>query len=129
MLKLQIFTLALLFAAILFLYSRMHTGCIAVKYTLPWIVLIIVMAIITVFPELIYETAAFLGVETPSNMLYYIGTLLMLVIIYNLTVTVSRQSKQIAKITQEMGLFMEKTERELKKNAGKTEKKTDNKKQ
>lgn len=103
--KLQIFTIALLIIAMLFMQQKIRKSVLSIRVTLPWILLIIVMLIITAFPNIAYKTAELLGIQTPSNLLFYIGFLLTLGIIYFLSAEVSRQSEQIRKMAQTIALM------------------------
>ena len=49
--------------------------------------------------------AKFMGIEVPSNMLFFLGFCFALVIIFVLTIAVSRMSIRIKNLTQEMALY------------------------
>ena len=49
--------------------------------------------------------AKFMGIEVPSNMLFFLGFCFALIIIFVLTIAVSRMSIRIKSLTQEMALY------------------------
>ena len=74
--------------------------------------LLIVLLIVIVFPDLLTDGAKLLGIATPVNMVFFVGFCFSLIIIFGLTMAVSKMSQQIKDLSQKIAL-MEK-EREKK---------------
>ena len=49
--------------------------------------------------------STFLGIHTPVNMLFLLGFMLLLVVVFSLTVAVSKQEEEIKKLAQELALL------------------------
>lgn len=61
--------------------------------------------ILDLFPGVMMGLAKFMGIEVPSNMLFFLGFCFALIIIFVLTIAVSRMSIRIKNLTQEMALY------------------------
>ena len=59
------------------------------------------------FPQLITWLAHILGIASPINMLFFLGFCFSLIIIFVLTVAVSRSSIRIKQLAQEIALYEE----------------------
>ena len=59
----------------------------------------------TNFPQLLELFTRTLGVQLPSNMVFFLGFCFSLLIIYSLTRYISQQSEQIKELTQKVALI------------------------
>ena len=57
--------------------------------------------------RLITVVSRLCGIQTPVNMLFFIGICFLLVIIFSLSTALSRNSEKLKRLTQEMGLLEE----------------------
>ena len=57
------------------------------------------------FPSIISHLAQIMGIDTPINMLFFLGFCFSLAIIFVLTIAISRMSIRIKELTQELALF------------------------
>ncbi|MFR8352253.1 MAG: DUF2304 domain-containing protein [Blautia obeum] len=62
------------------------------------------MFIFTLFPNLMQKLANVLGIYSPVNMIFFIGFVLSLVIIFTLTVALSRVTARVRKLAQMIAL-------------------------
>ncbi len=81
---------------------------LSVKYSIPWILLPVVFLLLIIFSEPLNNFAHFLGFETLSNLLFVAIIGLLLILIFSLTVIVSKQQKQIKTLIQEVSLLKHK---------------------
>lgn len=114
-LRLQIFIGIIMLVLLMFIISMVRKKKIDLKYALGWIVLDCVLIIIDIFPQIIFGVAALIGIEVPSNMLFFLGFILALCLIYSGTVSISFLSMKIKQLTQELALLRDEMER-MKKN-------------
>lgn len=84
------------------------------KYTLLWLFTGIGMLLVAVVPKIATFVAKMMGVETPSNAVFIMGGLFMLLILLSLTSIVSTQMLRIRRLTQTQAI-LEKRVRELEK--------------
>ena len=75
------------------------------QYTLTWMLLLLFILIVAVFPEILGFVANIMGIALPINMIFFFGFLFTLVIIYRLTMAVSKQSEEIKFLTQKVALL------------------------
>ena len=77
------------------------------RYALTWLGVGIAIVVLDCFPQAITWLAVKAGVANPINMLFFLGFCFSLVIIFVLTIAVSRMSNQVKKLAQEVALFEE----------------------
>ncbi len=70
------------------------------KYALIWVLIAAGMIITAIFPELAFLVAALVGIETPSNLIFFLSIVSLLGICFSLTIIVSRQEHQIRRLIQ-----------------------------
>lgn len=117
-LKIQIVVLAVLLVSFLLLCRQVKKRTLDLKYTLAWFVLVLALVIIDVFPEIVIGISSVIGIATPSNMLFFVGYILIIVIIYTLTVAISKLSDNVRAMAQRIAL-LEKELEEYRKEGNK----------
>ena len=103
--RLKIFLFAIYALGFLFLFLKMRSHRAEIKYILPWLFLDIVLAVITAFPAILHFFCTLFGIETPSNMLFFFGLILLSAVVFSLTLALSRQNAQIRELTQRLTLW------------------------
>lgn len=91
---------------------------LALKYTLLWIFAGVMMAILTIWPQLLFLVTRRLGIEGNMNGLFIFALAFVLMMLMALTSIVSRQSVRIKKLIQKQAL-LEKQVRNLQENINK----------
>lgn len=74
------------------------------RYALAWLLVGVGVLILDCFPQLIAWISNQLGIANPMNMLFFFGFCFSLIIIFVLTITMSRMSIRIKQLAQEMAL-------------------------
>ena len=88
------------------------------KYCLMWIFAIVLALFASVFPQAIDWCAGLIGIKTPSNFVFFMFGLVMLVLVFALTEIVSHMNARIFKLVQNQAILEErirKLEQEQKK--------------
>lgn len=75
------------------------------RYALSWMGVGVAILILDCFPQLITWLSRKVGIASPVNMLFFFGFCFSLMIIFVLTVAISRMSIRIKELTQELALF------------------------
>lgn len=78
------------------------------KYALIWLTAAAFMIISVSVPKIIYKVSSFLGFEVTSNMIFFLGIILLLYIVFILTMTISKQAAMINLLIQEVSLLKHK---------------------
>ena len=115
MYKLQIFIAAILLIWLIVIVGNIKKKKIDLRYALAWIVLIFVGLILDIFPGILGALAGLIGIEIPSNMIFMAAIILLLILVYSLTATVSRLADKVKKLTQELAILRDDTFEQNKK--------------
>lgn len=111
----QILVVVLALAALLWIIRKICRRGIEVKYSLLWILLGVGVIIFACFPQFTAWLAQVFGIGQPINMLFFAGFCFALVILFSLSVSVSRLSNKVKRLTQEIALMENKLEEQKKK--------------
>lgn len=104
-LRTQIIVAVAVIIALLALSGMIKKKKIEVRYALIWYLLALVILVLDIFPGLLDKATAFMGVGLAVNMLFFMGFCFALVIIFVMTLWVSRLSVKVKKLTQELALL------------------------
>lgn len=85
------------------------------KYVLTWMACDLVLIIFTCFPQSMGWIANVLGIYSPMNMIFFLGLLMSLCIIFTLTVALSRVTEKVRKLAQIISMLPEEVQKELQK--------------
>ena len=102
--KLQITILLALVVALAAIVNMIRRKSLELKYALSWLFALAAVAIFAAFPRAMVVMARFLGIDAPVNMIFFLGFCFSLVIIYILTVSLSRMSTKMRRLTQIIAL-------------------------
>ena len=102
--KLQITILLALVVALAAIVNMIRKKSLELKYALSWLFALVAVAIFAAFPRAMVVMARFLGIDAPVNMIFFLGFCFSLVIIYILTVSLSRMSTKLRRLTQIIAL-------------------------
>lgn len=103
--QLRIVLFILIILALILFFHRIKNQKLALQYSLSWLVLLAILLIVVLFPNLLYYFSNAVGIELPINMIFFLGFLFTLLIIYNLTVAISKMSNEIKDLTQKLALM------------------------
>lgn len=107
-LKLQIIIAVIILSGLGIFINLIRKNKLDLKYALSWILLGLGILVFDLFPGLTSFLAHLLGIEVPVNMLFFLGFCFSLLIIFSLTLAVSRLSRRITRLTQELALLSQK---------------------
>ena len=102
--KLQVTILVALAIALFSIVNMIRRKNLELAYSLSWLFVLAAVAVFALFPRLMVVIAHFLGIDSPVNMIFFLGFCFSLVIIYTLTVSLSKMSIRIRKLTQIIAL-------------------------
>lgn len=109
-LRLQIIVGVIIIIAIFMIANMVLKKKLDLRYALIWLLAGVVVLILDIFPSLLNWGAKLLGIGLPVNMLFFLGFIFSLVIIFSLTLSLSKLSHKVKCLTQELALL----EKELK---------------
>lgn len=103
-LKIQIMIGIVLFISFAAIVNMIRRKNLELKYALSWLAVIGVLFVIDCFPVLMVKISSMLGIWSPVNMIFFLGFCFSLVIIFTLTVALSRVSARVRKLAQAAAL-------------------------
>ncbi|KQX51921.1 DUF2304 domain-containing protein [Paenibacillus sp. Root444D2] len=102
--KLQIFLVIIVILGLLMLINMIVKYKLELKYSLLWMLFSITTIILALFPGISLIISDWLGIEKPVNAIFLLGILLIMVILFSLTLTISNTQNKIKQLTQEVGI-------------------------
>ena len=70
------------------------------KYVLGWLGCDFVLLLFAIFPGLMVGLSNFLGIYAPVNMIFFLGFLFSLILVFTLTVALSRVTARVRRLAQ-----------------------------
>lgn len=113
--RLQAVIFLIIFLGIIYIVSLVKKKFMDLRYALIWIIISICILILTAFPKLLDMIAKLLGIASPVNMLFFFGFCFSIVIIFSLSIALSRLSEKVKRMAQEIAIMRKDVYIELKK--------------
>lgn len=123
-LKLQIVIGLAILVVFAILVGMIKHISLELKYALSWMLVLLALLIFDCAPKLLIVVSNFLGIYAPVNMIFFLGFCFSLLIIFSLTVALSRLSNSVRTLDQIVALNekkLEELEKELEKEREKHE--------
>lgn len=112
-LRVQIIVVLVLLIGLFIILNMVKKRALELKYVLGWIACDIVLLLFAIFPELMDQLAQFMGIYSPVNMIFFLGFIFSIVIIFSLTIALSRVTLRVRKLAQKMALETEKRSKHI----------------
>ena len=122
--RLQVVIAAAILVVLAVLVNMIRRKSLELKYALPWMLVMAALFVFACAPQLLNVVSEFLGIYAPVNMIFFLGFCFSLLIIFSLTVALSRLSDSVRTLDQIVALNekkLEELEQELEKTKQKTE--------
>lgn len=98
--ELRVNLLVALTVFLIVILSLLKKRRLALKYTLLWLLTVVVMLILVLFPDILLRVAPILGIQSVMNALYFFLIGFILIILMSLTSIVSVQKERIRKLAE-----------------------------
>lgn len=102
--KLQIVIGLALLLVLAILVNMIRTRSLELKYALSWLLVLCALFVFDCAPRLLIVVSDFLGIYAPVNMIFFLGFCFSLLIIFSLTVALSKLSDSIRTLDQIVAL-------------------------
>lgn len=109
----------LLVLAFLWIINMIRRRKLELKHALSWLLVLLCLLIVDLFPSILRVLSYLLGIATPVNTLFLLGFVFSIGLLFVMTVSLSRLSEKSRKLAQKMALYekkLENLEAELEKN-------------
>ena len=111
----KIFLIVLLIFQVILIVETVKRKKFSMKYASFWILIILLMAIVVIFPSIIFKISELFGFEKSSNMIFLLGFFFLFYIIFILTTNISIQNEKIKLLIQEISILKERVDKDGKK--------------
>jgi len=107
--RVQLFIIVLAILSMAIIVMMVRKRALELRYVLIWLLLGTGILILAIFPGLIDFFSRILGIESPMNMLFFVGFIFSLIIIFAMTVVISRMSVRMKDLAQAIALLNDKS--------------------
>jgi hypothetical protein len=90
-----------------FVFWMLRRGSLQEKYAVLWLGVSGVALVLAIFPGLLRWITDVLGVETPSNLLFFVTIVLLILVAVQLSYELSRHEARIRRLAEEVALLDE----------------------
>ena len=108
--RLRIILLIVLLITLLVIIKEVRSKKLELQYTITWLFLMVVLLFSVLFPDVLYALTDLVGITLPINMIFLLGFAFSLIVIYRLTVAVSKLSNETKELTQEIAILKKEKE-------------------
>lgn len=113
--KLQIIVAIFLCILLLSLIRKIVKKQLDIKSILYWVLLILVLLAVDIFPQILRSAAQLIGIKLPSNMAFLLAIIFLGVILLSHTITLSKLAETNKTLVQEVALLKSRVEKLEKK--------------
>ena len=99
-LQIQIILIICIILFFLLILNMVRRRELELKYALSWFIMEAALVILVCIPDTMTKLAELLGIYSPVNMVFFLGFVFSLIIIFVLTVTLSRLSSRLRRLAQ-----------------------------
>lgn len=109
--NLKLSLIILLILQLVLIINRVKRKKMTMKYASFWILLIIIMSIVVIFPGIVFKLSSIAGFEEASNMIFLLGFFFLFYVSFIITTSISIQNEKIKTLIQEVSLLKESVEK------------------
>jgi hypothetical protein len=88
-----------------FVFYLLRRGVLREKYAVLWLLTSVVAFLLAVFPAFLRWVSDTLGVQTPSNLLFFVTIVLLVLVSIQLSYELSRHEMRIRRLAEEVALL------------------------
>lgn len=114
-LKAKIILLVILLIALIFIINVVRKEKLHLKYALPWLACVVVLGILVAIPNAVQGLANLLGIYSPVNMIFFLGFVFSLAIVFVLTLWLSKMTARVRQMAQAIALLEKRVQKEEQK--------------
>ena len=111
--RIRIIIAVMIIIALCIIVNMIRKKALELRYALAWRIVGFGVLIFDVFPGIMEWASGFVGIVLPINMLFFLGFCFSLILIFGLTIAVSRMSIRIKNLAQELALYQKRQKDEL----------------
>lgn len=106
-LQLKLFLVAFVILLGVIMFHMLRKERLELKYTLLWLMALIVTAVVVVAPQIVFQIATWVGIINPVNLVFFVEGAFVIAILLSVTAIVSGLNRKIRRLAQELALLDE----------------------
>lgn len=108
--RLTIFSVIAALAALVLVFELLRRRRLREKYAVIWVVISVGTLVVAVFPQLLASVAGIVGIQTPSNLLFFTSLIVLFAVSLQLSREVGLLEEQTRRLAEEIGTLKMKVE-------------------
>ncbi len=92
------------------LFEMLRRHQLREKYAVFWVVVAVAAIVVALFPRLLFWTARVVGVEVPTNLLFFVASFVLLVVSIQHSYELGRMEERTRTLAEELALLRLETE-------------------
>ena len=113
--NLKLSLIILLILQLILIVNRVKRKKMTMKYASFWLVLVLIMAVVVIFPNIVFKLSKLAGFEETSNMIFWLGFFFLFYVSFIITTSISMQNEKIKTLVQEVSILKERVEKNGKR--------------
>ena len=109
-LSLRVFLLLMALVFLVIIVRTINKKKLRIQYSFPWMLIAAAMLLLAIFPQIAVVLCSVTGIQTPSNLIYLMGIVILLLISFYQTILISRQANRIVRLTQILSIVKKENE-------------------
>ena len=109
-LSLRVFLLLMALVFLVIIVRTINKKKLHIQYSFPWMLIAAAMLLLAIFPQIAVFLCSVTGIQTPSNLIYLMGIVILLLISFYQTILISRQANRIVRLTQILSIVKKENE-------------------
>lgn len=101
----QVIIIVLAGLGILYIGNLVRVRRLELKYALIWFLVGVLVILFAANKDWLQGMSRLLGIELPINMLFFMGFIFVLMIIFTQTIVISNLTRRVKRLTQEVGIL------------------------
>jgi hypothetical protein len=101
--RLTIISVIVAIAALVFVFELLRRRRLREKYAVIWVVISLGTLVVALFPPLLGSIAALVGIQTPSNLLFFTSLIILFAVSLQLSREVGLLEEQSRRLAEEVG--------------------------
>lgn len=101
--RLTLFSVVAALAALVLVFELLRRRRLREKYAVIWVVIAIATLVVAVFPVLLLQVADVVGIQTPSNLLFFGSLITLFAVSLQLSREVGLLEEQTRRLAEEIG--------------------------
>ncbi|MBR2046439.1 MAG: DUF2304 domain-containing protein [Agathobacter sp.] len=102
--RIRIAIICVLILSLVAIVNLIRKRSLELKYALTWLFLGAALLLVVLVPGLLDTISITLGIYSPMNMVFFLGFLFSIVVIFALTMSLSNNSNRVRKMAQKIAL-------------------------